>query len=912
MSSIDVKKLKVTELRTELQNRGLDTRGLKAELMQRLQDALDAEQPGGVSESTAKAKSSEDVAEESSELVEGEEGTEDEETVSDTNQLGDKAAKTDTEPGPKEKVQEVIKADKAETDGGLELKTDEKQKPKEVTCSTGSVVSNKLTTGDGKTETSGQKVSLDNLTKGSEKDDGNVNPLKTSAHADTEGKTVVGSDKNSLAGKEENVLKVGLSKGDSAKLKLEGKTVAQDKLKGEIKSSPEKQKTTVKSDAKDVKTCATEKSKVDSKTVSAEKLKPVSKTEDSNKLKIGNVAKEGPKVAKEQLQTKRKVEEAKKKGVNGEAGPSEDAGHSEDETSSEGEEDVDMKDDDDDANDDDQDSNKSEPKGSEEGRRGVKRPREKPSRAYFEFREDAYYNRPKSPGLQEEEKEEDVDENKVTLDSYNCDLHFHMGKGRCSGKPLLSVKFPLLWSGAKATHGVKKGRVCFEAKVLQNIKTENDDGAAESQIFRVGWSTDSPHVQLGQNEFSYGYDGRGLKTANCQFEEFGEKFGEGDVVGCFANFEAENVELSFSKNGKDLGVAFKISKEVLLDQALLPHVLCKNCSVKVNFGQEESPFFEIPQDYTLIQNVPVEDRVRALLPPKSKEDCEVLMMVGLPGAGKTHWVKKHTAENPEKRYNVLGTVNVLDQMKEKGLECPNTDPQHRTKLIQEATKCLSKLIQIAPTNRRNFILDQSNVYSSAQRRKLLPFKGFSCKAVVVVPNEEEWKNRLKLRNEEEEEGEEVPESALLEMKANFTLPEKCDYLEEVIFVELAKEDAQTLVSANREEAKKALPPKEKRNRRHNRKRNRKNRSRVQVYAGGNRRGAEVRNYGQYWGQQAVQRMGYRNAYDRYRREYDDRFYSRNYDYNRYREYYRQYAREWQEYYERERYYRNYYAYRGYR
>lgn len=909
MSSIDVKKLKVTELRNELQNRGLDTRGLKAELMQRLQDALDAEQSGQVSENVSEIKSPEGQAIKSVEPAENEEEIVDDETVSDKKELAGKAAKSEAKPGPIEKVQEVIKADKAETLRGLELVADGKDKSKEGTHTEDSAVSSILTT-DETAEKSRQGIIHDNFSKGKEKAGGDVNPLKKAAHADTDGKTDDKAGKNIIAIKEETVLK-----GNSERLQAEVKTVALDKVKAEPKSSPEKQKSTVKkSDAKDVKQSGTDTSKVDSKTVTAEKLKPVIKSEDSNKPKIGNLAKECTKLAKEQPPAKRQVEEAKKKGLNGEAGPSEDAGHSEDETESEGEEDVDMKEEDADEDQEDQDSSKSEPKGSEEGRRGVKRPREKPSRAYFEFREDAYYNRPKSPGPEEEEKEEDVDENKVTLDNYNCDLHFQMGKERCSGNPLLSVTFPLLWSGAKATHGVKKGRVCFEAKVIQNIKNESDDAVADGHIFRVGWSTDSPNLQLGQNEFSYGYDGRGLKTTNCQFEEYGEKFGEGDVIGCFANFEAECVELSFSKNGKDLGVAFKLSKEELLDQALLPHVFCKNCSVKVNFGQEESPFFEIPQDYTFIQNVPVEDRVRALLPPNSKEDCEVLMMVGLPGSGKTHWVKKHTTENPEKRYNVLGTVNVLDQMKERGLECPNADPQHRTTLIQEATKCLSKLIQIAPRKKRNFILDQSNVYSSAQRRKLLPFKGFSRKAVVVVPSEEEWKNRLKLRNEEEEEGEEVPESALLEMKANFTLPEKCDYLDDVIFVELAKDDAQTLVSASREEAKKALPPKEKRNRRHNRKRNRKNRNRVQVYASGNRRGAEVRNYGQYWGQQAaVQRMGYRNTYDRYRREYDDRFYSsRNYDYNRYREYYRQYAREWQEYYERERYYRNYYAYRGYR
>lgn len=39
------------------------------------------------------------------------------------------------------------------------------------------------------------------------------------------------------------------------------------------------------------------------------------------------------------------------------------------------------------------------------------------------------------------------------------------------------------------------------------------------------------------------------------------------------------------------------------------------------------------------------------------------MMVGLPACGKTTWAVKHAEDNPEKKYNILGTNAIMDKMK---------------------------------------------------------------------------------------------------------------------------------------------------------------------------------------------------------------------------------------------------------
>uniref|UniRef100_F7ESB4 Heterogeneous nuclear ribonucleoprotein U-like 2 n=1 Tax=Xenopus tropicalis TaxID=8364 RepID=F7ESB4_XENTR len=475
------------------------------------------------------------------------------------------------------------------------------------------------------------------------------------------------------------------------------------------------------------------------------------------------------------------------------------------------------------------DSRSSEPK-----RYGVKRIREdeQNGRTYHEFKEEAYYSRSKSP-VPPEEEDSEVDENIVCLDKLTCDLQLKLDKDQFGGRPLFYEKFPSLWSGSRATHGVTKGKVYFEIKVTENLPQK--EGCTETPLLRVGWSVAQSSSQLGEDDLSYAYDSRGLKVTSSHFDPYGDTFGENDVIGCFADLEGDSVDLFFSKNGENLGEAFHLEKEVA-DQPLFPHVLCKGCVFQVNFGQKDEAWHPPPDGFIFLKDAQPEDLARSLESPET-EEYEVLLMIGLPGSGKTTWALNHSQENSEKKYLLLSTDILLPQLKTAGPDPQQEDSKAKDSLTQLATQCLIRLIPLAARRKRNYIIDQCTVYNSAQRRKMNCFKGFQRKAVVVVPSEEEWKKRVEQRKEKE--GEIIPETVLLEMKANFNIPKKTDYLHEILYPELDCDEAEALIIAAKKEARQLLPAPEKRgNRMH--KRNRSDRGRGGYHGTGN---YQQRDYG---------------------------------------------------------------------
>uniref|UniRef100_W8AEX7 Protein encore n=1 Tax=Ceratitis capitata TaxID=7213 RepID=W8AEX7_CERCA len=209
-------------------------------------------------------------------------------------------------------------------------------------------------------------------------------------------------------------------------------------------------------------------------------------------------------------------------------------------------------------------------------------------------------------------------------------------------------------------------------------------------------------------------------------------------------------------------------------------------------------------DYELIALIPEEKYVSGPQRPNSRKECEVILLVGLPGAGKTQWTTKHINDNPEKRYHVIGADALIAKMTIDGAPRKTLHKGRWERVYELCLNNLSPLEEIATKRRRNFILDQTNVYASAQRRKMKGFGDFKRIAVVCIPNEDELKRR---NTEKTEKGNDntIRESTLNNLRANFTLPSTdLDWFDEVIFTDLSGDEAKSEVKRYNEKGKKAL------------------------------------------------------------------------------------------------------------
>ena len=89
-------------------------------------------------------------------------------------------------------------------------------------------------------------------------------------------------------------------------------------------------------------------------------------------------------------------------------------------------------------------------------------------------------------------------------------------------------------------------------------------------------------------EQGWGYGGTAKKANNGRFDDYGPKYGKGDVLGCMLDLDERSV--TFSVNGRVLPKAYDLPAG--LQGALYPAICIKNSTIVLNFGA--TPFKHAP------------------------------------------------------------------------------------------------------------------------------------------------------------------------------------------------------------------------------------------------------------------------------------------------------------------------------
>ncbi|XP_040156586.1 heterogeneous nuclear ribonucleoprotein U-like protein 2 [Anopheles arabiensis] len=496
-------------------------------------------------------------------------------------------------------------------------------------------------------------------------------------------------------------------------------------------------------------------------------------------------------------------------------------------------------------------------------------------------------------------------EKTFTLSWYDSDLNLAIDdKDLLSAKPLSDGIFGLVWAGVRAGRGVTGGKVLYEVLVVDELQPATKsplvpDGETPTAEMRIGWSTATEGKrQLGETDHSFGYSSCGKKVVGGNFEEYGKPYGKGDVVGVYLDLDVTPCCMQFTVNRVRQGTAFEFEKDSLDGKALFPHVYAKNLSFKVNFGTvedglplvekkkapavepateksgseeassnkdtttdgekasteeakvegddapkeelapdnsakkeaekqdedikmeeaekeaesaDEQPAEKVPFDeaYTFLNRFMEENGdcvVEGLKGPSARDSCELVMMIGLPGSGKTTWVQNYLKENADTSFTLLSIDSLLENMKVEGkAREPSNTPQWQ-KVVEQLSRNMARLIEIACKRRRHILIDQTNVFASEQKRRLKGFGGFKTRrAIAVIPNLEEYKRRYEQKVAKY--GAEVPETTLNTMKANIFVPTlEQKWYTEIVFAELPETEAQETLKKMNEEGRKLLPP----------------------------------------------------------------------------------------------------------
>ncbi|CAI5447524.1 unnamed protein product [Caenorhabditis angaria] len=382
----------------------------------------------------------------------------------------------------------------------------------------------------------------------------------------------------------------------------------------------------------------------------------------------------------------------------------------------------------------------------------------------------------KKPLVQIPDEERLPAQNLWELDYYNASIHLKSAEDNIwKIEPFQQDGLALMWGSVRSNFGLKIPakhcrKIGFQIEIesfpsIQHLPTEF---MHENGDVRVGFSLGSAPLILGEYSGTWCISSSGKKATNNIFTDISTSFGVNDIITCVLDLDKSTIE--YSKNGEEIGVIF-VDLAFSDGDLVFPTICVKNAIVNVNFGQEsekDEAKWKIPSDRiwkfpTEIPNLPdVLERTRQA--PESKSACTVLMTVGLPGVGKTTWVRRYLSEHPHENWTIISADTVADAMRINGVARNRQTNLKRPDFLRGIIgKSMARLIL-------------------REKRKLMAFEDFNRKCMIFVPSEDVHLKRL--MKQEHEENEKVDTDALMQHKAAISLPNlENDPCESIIFID---------------------------------------------------------------------------------------------------------------------------------
>lgn len=158
---------------------------------------------------------------------------------------------------------------------------------------------------------------------------------------------------------------------------------------------------------------------------------------------------------------------------------------------------------------------------------------------------------------------------------------------------------------------------------------------------------------------------------------------------------------------------------------------------------------------------------------------ELIVLVGLPGSGKSTWIKNFIAKNPNKSYTVISLDDIIEALGQKdGLNYNEAFKIY----ARQAKSMMKEQAHDAFKNGHNVIWDQTNMNVKFRKMAMNLAKqhGYTAEAVVWSLTDTEWKKRYNARKEET--GKSIPSHVLENMARRYEAPTNDEGFVKITFI----------------------------------------------------------------------------------------------------------------------------------